>query len=279
VPVFFWSWNFDSALLEVALCIMAYVVVLWIELSSAFFERWAESSYVALRRLSERALPILEKTWIWIAALGLVLPTMHQSSLGTLMLLADSRLHPLWRTRLLPLLFLLTCVSMGYAVVVFESALSSVAFKRRAETAMLASLAGVIVPIQLVVVAMRLGDLWWRGDVALLFAGDVRSALAVLEFSLFLAPAVMLASGRTRRDLGHLVRAAMVMMVGGALYRFDTYLVAFTPGSNWSYFPAVPELLITLGLVSAEIMAYVFIVKTFPILAGGRQATPERQAA
>jgi Ni/Fe-hydrogenase subunit HybB-like protein len=279
VPIFFWHWNFDSALLEVALCIMAYVVVLWVELSPAFFEKWRDSSYPALRRFSRAALPVIEKASIWIIALGLLLPTMHQSSLGTLMLLADSRLHPLWRTPLVPLLFLLTSVSMGYAVVVFESAFSSVAFKRRPETAMLASLAAAVVPVQIVVVALRLGDLWWRDRLGLLAAGDVRSMLALLEFALFMAPVFMLSSAARRRDLGSLVRGAMVMVLGGALYRFDTYLVAFTPGSHWSYFPSVMEMLITIGLVSAEIMAYIAAVKMFPILAGRRPAAPERQAA
>ncbi len=80
------------------------------------------------------------------------------------MLLADSRLHPLWNTRLLPLMFLLSCVSMGFAVVVFESAFSSVAFKRRPETSMLAGLAAAIVPIQLVAVAMRVVDLAVAGS-------------------------------------------------------------------------------------------------------------------
>jgi Ni/Fe-hydrogenase subunit HybB-like protein len=93
-----------------------------------------------------------------------------------------------------------------------------------------------------------------------------------------LAPVVMLRSAANRRDLGHLVRAAIVMMFAGALYRFDTYLVAFTPGAHWSYFPSVPEILISTGLVAAEIMAYIAVVKTFPILAG-RTAVTERQAA
>src|SRR5678815_4563446 len=88
VPVYLWHWNFNSALLEVALCIMAYVVVLWIELSPAFFERWQDSAILPLRRFSRWALPVLAKTSIFIIALGLLLPTMHQSSLGTLMLLA-----------------------------------------------------------------------------------------------------------------------------------------------------------------------------------------------
>jgi Ni/Fe-hydrogenase subunit HybB-like protein len=252
--------------------------VLWIELSPAFFEAWSDSSILLLRRVSRAALPILEKAAVWIIALGLVLPTMHQSSLGTLMLLADSRLHPLWNTRLLPLMFLMTCVSMGYAIVVFESAFSSVAFKRRPETSMLGSLAAAIVPIQVAVVAMRLVDLWWRGRLGLLVTGDGRSLMALLEFALMLAPAAMLWSARSRRDLGHLVRAAIVMMFGGAVYRFDTYLVAFTPGAHWSYFPSIGEILVTSGLVAGEIMAYITIVKMFPILAG-HTAAPERQAA
>jgi Ni/Fe-hydrogenase subunit HybB-like protein len=273
VPLYFWDWNFNSALLEVALCIMAYIVVLWIELSPAFFEKFTDSSHLFLRRMSRRALPILERASMWIIALGLLLPTMHQSSLGTLMLLAGSRLDPLWRTPLVPLFFLLTCVSMGYAVVVFESAFSSLAFKRTPETAMLASLAQAIVPIQVLVVLLRLVDLGQRGMLTRLFAGDVRSTLVIVELALFLLPAGMLLNVRRRRDLGHLVRTAMMMIVGGALYRFDVYLVAFNPGPHWSYFPSVQELLVTTGLVAAEVIAYILIVRTFPIL-GGRQLTP-----
>ena len=103
--------------------------------------------------------------------------------------------------------------------------------------------------------------------------------MALLEFALFLAPAVMLLSAAGRRSLAHLVRASMMMMAAGALYRFDVFLVAFNPGAHWSYFPSVPEILVTVGLVSAEIIAYVYIVRNFPILSGGRQAAPERQAA
>ncbi len=276
VPLYFWHWNFNSALLEIALCIMSYVVVLWIELSPAFLEKFAADGSPAVRRFSRAALPILEKASIWIIALGVLLPTMHQSSLGTLMLLAGVRLHPLWNTPLLPLLFLISCVSMGYAVVVFEAALSSVAFRRSVETAMLGTLGAVIVPIQLGFVALRLGDLAYRGGLGLLLAADTRSVMVWIELALALAPAAMLASRSARRDLGQLFRAAIVLMFAGAMYRFDTYLVAFTPGPQWAYFPSVPEIGITIGLVSFEILAYVAIVKTFPILSG--RSRTERQA-
>lgn len=277
VPVYFWRWNFNSALLEVALCIMTYVVVLWIEVSPALLERFTDSTILPLRRLARTLPPKIERASIWIIALGLLLPTMHQSSLGTLMLLAGSRLNPLWRTPLLPLLFLISCVAMGFAAVVFEAVLSSMAFKRRPEIGMLSSLAAIIVPLQIGFIGLRVADLWWRGNLGLLFAGDTRAVMAALEFVLFAAPVVMLASARSRRDLGALLRGAMVMMFAGAVYRFDTYLVAFMPGANWSYFPSVGELAITVGLVAFEVLAYIVIVKTFPILAArtrlGRQAT------
>jgi len=56
-------------------------------------------------------------------------------------------------------------------------------------------------------------------------------------------------------------------MLAGSVYRFDTYLVAFRPGSHWSYFPSVGEILVTVGLVAGELMAFILIVKLFPILA------------
>ena len=279
VPIYFWRWNLNSPLLEIALCIMAYVVVLWIEVAPFILERFQDGENLAVRRVARGALPVLKRASVWIIALGLLLPTMHQSSLGTLMLLANSRLHELWRTPLVPLFFLLTSVSMGYAVVVFEAAFSSVAFKRKPETAMLASLAGIIAPLQIAVVVLRVADMAMRGVLGSLFSGGVRPTMVVLELVMFLAPAVMLTSAGSRRNLGHLVRAAMVMMFAGALYRFDVFLVAFNPGAHWSYFPSVPELLVTVGLVSAEVITYVFIVRNVPILSGGPAAAPERQAA
>jgi len=88
VPLYFWRWNLNSVLLEVALCIMAYVLVVWIELSPAFLEKAQGSRTPRLRAFADRALPIVNKGLLWVIALGILLPTMHQSSLGALMLIA-----------------------------------------------------------------------------------------------------------------------------------------------------------------------------------------------
>ncbi len=130
------KYNWNSALLEVALCVMAYVGVLWIELGPAFLEKWeATSKNSALVGFAKAGLKFFDKALIWIIALGVLLPTMHQSSLGTVMLLAGPKLHRLWNTGWIPLLFLISCIGMGYAVVVWESAVSSTVFKRQRETA------------------------------------------------------------------------------------------------------------------------------------------------
>jgi Ni/Fe-hydrogenase subunit HybB-like protein len=268
VPLFFWRWNLNSVLLEVALCIMAYMVLLWIELSPAFLERGRTTSLPWLRHLSERALGILDRSLIWIVALGILLPTMHQSSLGSLMLIAGPRLHPLWHTPLLPLLFLISCLGMGYGAVIVESSVASRFFGRRAETKMLAGLAAIVMPILVMFAGVRFVDLAARGRLALLFAFDLRSVLALLEFALVIVAAAMLLRPADRHRAGTLFRSAMLLLAAGALYRFDTYLVAFQPGPQWSYFPSVGEMLVTVGLVAFEILVYVVLVKQFPILGG-----------
>jgi Ni/Fe-hydrogenase subunit HybB-like protein len=268
VPIFVWQWNFDSALLEVALCIMSYIGVLWIEVSPAVLERLQDTPWAFVRRAAAVLTRVLDRLLVWIIALGLLLPTMHQSSLGTLMILTGHKLHPVWQTPLLPLLFLISCVVMGYGTVVFESLLSSKAFGRPRETRMLGSLSATLVVVLFLFLGVRLFDLIWRGAWRQALGSSGYGLLLLIELALFLAPALMLLSKSRRADPGHLFRAGMLMMLAGALYRFDSVLVAFDPGEGWSYFPTVPEMLITLGLVALEIMIYVVLVRTFPILRG-----------
>lgn len=262
------SYNWNSALLEVALCVMAYLVVLWIELSPAFFEKWTESGNEALANFSKMGAAFMEKALIWIVALGLLLPTMHQSSLGSLMLLSGPRLHPLWHTPFLPLLFLISCVTMGYAAVVIEASLSARFFNRSRHTKMLTSLFGAATITVLVYLGIRLIDLVYRGRLGLMFKFDLYSVMFWLEIVLLVVPVLIYLDKKKRSDPVHQFRAAMWLILSGALYRFNTYLIGFMPGENFSYFPSVPEMFITFGIVATEILIFVFLVKRFPILAG-----------
>ena len=268
LPIKIWTWNLNSVLLEVALCIMAYTVVLWIELTPAFLEKFQQSEHPRLRAFANKALPILNKALIWIIALGMLLPTMHQSSLGSLMSLAGPRLDPLWNTGFLPLFYLMTCLAMGYAVVVIESAFSSAAFKHKVETGMLNKLATFAAWGTILFVVLRFVDLAIRGRLADTARFDLQGSLFWLENLLFVVPFVILLAKKGNASLGSLLRVAMCVVFAGALYRFDTFLVAFDPGPGWHYFPNVTEQLVTIGLISLELAVYIAIVKNFPILSG-----------
>lgn len=264
VPVYFRHWNFNSALLEVALCIMTYVVVLWIELSPAFLEGFRDGKNAKLKAIAEKLLPIIDKSLIWFIALGMLLPTMHQSSLGALMLLAGPKLNPLWFSPFLPLFFLITVLAMGYAVVVFEAYFSSMTFGTVPERPMLINIQKIAAWGGVLFVAWRLIDLAVRGNFAYALNLDLFGIFFWIENLLFILPALL--------GPKNLFRNALVVLVAGALYRFDTFLLAFEPGQGWHYFPSVQELLISIGLVAIEIALYVVIVKRFPIMSGVREA-------
>jgi Ni/Fe-hydrogenase subunit HybB-like protein/Fe-S-cluster-containing dehydrogenase component len=272
LPLYFWQWNFNSILLEVALCIMLYTMVVWLELTPAFFETWRESRFPSLRKLAIRSAPKVERAMPYLIAVGLLLPTMHQSSLGSMMLLAGSKLHPLWQTPLLPALFLISVVGIGYAAVTLETLISSRVFRRPQELPMLRALARPIAAVLLIYAALRVGDLAYRGQLGLALEQDVYAMLFLAEITLAVVPGLILLVGRRILGAKLLVSLALMVIVGGALYRFSAYLLAFNPGPEWSYYPSLWEIAISVGILAAELLGYVILVKKFPILRGAAPA-------
>ena len=253
-----WTVNFNSVLVEVALCIAAYTVVLWIELLPTVLEAYPNNTRaVTIRNRLAKLLPI-------IAAVGILLPTMHQSSLGTLMIIAGRKLSPLWQTPWLPFFFLVSAILMGFGVTIFESILSSVAFKRPFETPMLARLSVAMGWVAVIYLVVRLGDLIFRG--APVFTSGPQTLAFVVENLLFLMPVLLLANPAWQKDLRWLFVVSSSLILAAALYRFNAFLIGFNPGSGWHYFPATQEILITLGIVAFELMAYLYFVKRFPVL-------------
>src|SRR5262249_36113033 len=141
----------------------------------------------------------------------------------------------LWFTPWLPFLFLINCIVIGYAIVVLEATFSSIAFRRERHTAMLASLSKVAAWVTLFWVAFRLLDVAVRGKLPL--ATGARGAAFGLEILLSLAGVIVLLSGRRRANPAWQIRAAILLLAGGSLFRIDSYLVSFMPGTNFSYFP------------------------------------------
>lgn len=258
-----WKWNLNSVMLEVGLCVLAYILVLVIEFAPAFFEKFGIS------KLKAR----LEKTLFFFIALGIVLPTMHQSSLGSLLIAAGEKVHPLWQSlQLQPALALVTALIMGFSVVVFESSMSTVGFRRPTETPLLKGLGKGILGLLAVYFVIRFGELIVRGKLGYIFAGDLQSMMFLLETALFIFPAVVLASPAKSANGRMLLWSAASMMLAGSLYRLNAFLIGYDPGPGYSYFPAFGEIMVTVGIVSIEIMAYLVFVKKLPVLPDAEHA-------
>ncbi len=119
---------------------------------------------------------------------------------------------------------------------------------------------------------LRFADIFVSGKAGLMFTSGMLSVMFWIEIALFAIPMVMLMRAKDRANFGTIFKASILIMLAGALYRFDTYIVAFNPGENWSYFPTTLELLITFGAIALEIFLYIFIVKRYPILSDTKAA-------
>ncbi|HPE71481.1 MAG TPA: Ni/Fe-hydrogenase cytochrome b subunit [Candidatus Competibacter sp.] len=266
-----WYAQPNSVILEVGLCVMAYITVLWLEFWPAFLERMP--GRFKQRYGLDKLQAFLKKYMYVLIAIGVLLPTMHQSSLGSVLLIMGSKLSPLWYTIWLPLLFLISALAMGYGVVMLEATLVNRAFKTPSEARLFARLARVVAGLLAGYLLLRWGDLAYRGYLGLAFAGDWDGNLFLIETALFLVPLFVLVSHRRTRQRWQFL-AAVSLLAGGSLYRLNAYLMAVRPGNGWTYFPSAPELMITIGVICLEIMLYLLFIKTLPVLHGAHQAQP-----
>ena len=254
----FWpgSINPNSVMFEVAVCITLYIIVMWIEFSPTFLEQMGR---VEARKKVGKAM-------FFLVALGTVLPMMHQSSLGTLLVVMGVQIHPLWQTPVLPLLYLLTAITMGYAVVLFESCLTSSAYRRRIEASMLTPLAKVMLGFLAVYVVVRVGDILVRGALPKAFVPSVEALMFWLEMACFVAPLILLGAETNRRNPARLFLAGILLMLGGALLRLNGFLIGYETGDGFTYFPTLAEILVTAGMFAIEVLGYIIITRRFPVL-------------
>ncbi len=255
-------YNPNSIMFEVALCVSLYVVVLWIEFSPAIFRKLQK----------DKPLRLINRTMFFFIGLGVLLPTLHQSSLGGLMIVAGEKLSPLYQTLFIPLLFLITAIALGYAMVIFESLFASVGLKRPLEMSLLSKLSRYIPWLLLLFLVIRFGDIIYRGRAAEMFALDLAGSMFWIETVLFAAAMVMLFRQAYRTQPHLLFIASILIVLAGALYRFDAFIIVFNPGHGYHYFPAFQEIMITVGIIAIEIMGYLYFIKRFPVLPAVKHA-------
>jgi Ni/Fe-hydrogenase subunit HybB-like protein len=211
---------------------------------------------------------VLDRWMFVFAALGVLLPTMHQSSLGSMLLVMGYKLSPLWFTMWLPALFVISALAMGYAVVMFEATVVSNSFAVPSEHKMLSKISTVVGWITVAWLVLRWGDLVARDAVDLAFVGSVPVLMFWIENALFAFAAVVFITPAGRASQHASLLAAVALLAAGSLYRLDAYLIGYQPISNWVYFPSMPELMVSIGVVALEILLYLIFIKTLPVLHG-----------
>jgi c(7)-type cytochrome triheme protein len=241
---------------EVAWCVMLYTMVLALEFSPLVFERL---------RL-ERPLRIIRAVYIPLVIAGVLLSTLHQSSLGTLYVIAPDKLHGLWYTPLLPLFFFLSAIAGGLAMTIFESFMSWRAFGKRLEADLLDGLARAMVVVLAVYAAWKAQDLAARDRFALVFQVTPESVLFWGEMVLgALVPMVMLAFTRVRRDPNGLFLAATLTIMGFVVNRLNVAVTGMAAASGVLYLPSWMEFAITASIVAAGFVLFGLAVKHLPV--------------
>ncbi len=245
-------WNPHSVMFEVAWCVTLYTTVLTLEASGMVFEKlnW------------KRAVRIQHAITVPLVIMGVILSTLHQSSLGTLYLIVPGKLHPIWYTSMLPILFWVSAVGIGLAMVIVESRLSSRAFGRQLEMHILSEVGRVLVAVLGVYGVLRMFDLVSRGVVGQAFAFTYEGSMFMLEFALgFVAPVALLASPKVRNNVSLLTLAAFLAILGFVTNRLNVSITGFDAAQGGHYLPAWPEAALSLMIVALGFGAFAFAVR------------------
>jgi formate dehydrogenase iron-sulfur subunit len=302
-----WMWPEHSVLFEVAWCVILYLTVLAFELAPSVFERFG---WYKLEDTWRRLVPayavvalsfftyIMTHSVLWAGAaliffsflawflprvtlsastpvllimFGIILSSLHQSSLGSLFLLMPDKLSHYWWSLRLPVNFLASAVAVGFAMIIIERTLSSWAFKRPVQGELLQGVAGIAVTFIWVYIAFRVVDVIAvavdaaaAGHVAAWFGGPEKSALFFVEMGIgFLLPAILFTNRHVRSNtVGRLV-AALLLMGGVAFNRLNVTFLGMT--MEGSYVPSLIEILVSAATVAAMLFLYTLAVKLLPI--------------
>ncbi len=260
--------NFHSPLFEVAMCVMLYTTVLFFEFSPNLFERLGWSG--PKRWIGRITVPLV--------ILGVVLSTMHQSSLGSLFLIVPHRLYTLWYSASLPLLFYVSAIAAGCAMVIFESHLSFRAFGHRLKQDVLVDIGRILLVVLVIYLLMKVYDFFMRGVWSELFLPRMETGLFWLEIlSGIIAPIILLSIRKIRLSTRGLYIAAVCTIVGFLLNRLNVSTTGFVASSGVNYFPSWMEIAVTLALVATAFFIFAMAVRYLPIFEHPEEGSkPER---
>ena len=267
-PMIMWQGN--SVLFEVGLCVMAYLTVLYLEFTPIACERLMTLTdrFPRISRLAAFVRSKVMRVMFLLVIAGCVLSCLHQSSLGNLMVIAPYKLHPLWWSPGLALLFLLSAIAVGFPMVIWESLFASWSLKLKPEMNVLGPLARYVPILLGLYLAVKLGDMIWRGTYVHLVEMSPQSICWLIEVIVgVMIPIAMMLSRRVRQSPRLLFTAATLIVLGVMFNRVNVFLVGYSPPfAEGSYFPALAEIAVTVGLIATLMLCYRALVTYLPII-------------
>ncbi|MBA7481243.1 putative Ni/Fe-hydrogenase 2 b-type cytochrome subunit [subsurface metagenome] len=267
-PWYIWHamiyWNIHSPLFEVAICVMAYTTVLALEFSPAVFEGLNKSNFPVIRRFNWHIpLRIIRSIQIPLVIAGVVLSTLHQSSLGSMLLMMPETLHALWYSPILPILFLTSAVAVGPAMVIFESTLSTKVFGHKLDLDVLSGLGRAIPYILGIYLLLKLVDLTARGNLGLIFSAYPQNLLWWGEIIIgVILPIILLSMPGMRQNRRGVFWSAVLVVIGLIFNRFNVSMLALAMRPGFTYFPHWMEIAISAALV-ADAMLVIWLAHRF----------------
>jgi Ni/Fe-hydrogenase subunit HybB-like protein len=257
--------NFHSPLYEIAWCVMLYTTVLLLEFSQVVWERFGWHRLEA----------VLHRILAPLVIIGVLLSTLHQSTLGTLFTIVPHKLHPLWYSPILPVHFFLSCLAAGLAMICFEGFLSWRFLGHPPRLDLLPNLARVMALILVVFFVFRIEDLALRGALPLAFSLGMPALLFWLENFLFvIVPVAVVFRTARRMSTRALFVASFCAVLGFIMHRFNVAVTGMQLIHETGYFPTWQELVISMTLIALGFIAAGVAVRFLPIAhTGGGDAS------
>jgi Ni/Fe-hydrogenase subunit HybB-like protein len=249
-------WNPRSVMFEVAWCVMLYTTVLALEFAPVVLEKFKLTKTMA----------ILKRISIPLIILGVLLSTLHQSSLGSMYLIVPDKMYPLWYSAYMPLFFYVSAIAAGCGMIIFESFLSSRAFKRGLELNLLTEIARVCVVMLGVYTVMKVVDLSDRKMLSLLLVPRFETYMYWMEVGIgVIIPFIMFSQKKVRMSPNGLFIGGTMVVVGFVMNRMNTAITSLEGWSGATYMPSLTEFMITMMIVTLGFTAFYLIAKHFPV--------------
>lgn len=250
----FVSWGTSSVLFEILWCLSLYTTVQVLEMGEIVTERFGKRFHSAIKKI----MPVL-------LILGVIFPVLHQSSLGALFLIAETKMYPLYWSEYIPIFYLMSSFFVGPAVICVESSLARRFYGHQIRIETIHGLAVIGTRVMALYFLLKWYDLFDRGLVGMAFSGTWESNVFLMEMLIGVLIPILVVYSRWGQTRGGLITYGFLTSFGLVINRLATIFVGLSPGRETTYFPSIWELFVTIGLLSAGCLLYSFIVENLNI--------------